>query len=364
MKEEKLYIAWQDPQNRSWWPVGLLTRDEKNVYRFFYTKGALKLHEMEHFEPFGNMHNIYVVYKSEDMFPLFSNRLLSPFRPEYNMYLKWLDIEESEDKSLAMLAVTEGMRGTDTLEVFKCPEPNKEGKFEVQFFVHGLRYLPKHCMDRVNELDIGDRLFIMLDVQNEFDYWALALRTEDPLTVVGYCPRYLTKDFYTILEKCEPSDISVHVEQVNRDAPLQLRLLCKIVAPWPKGFKACSGELYEPINVSKGKEVIEEMAKNQYRFGRSQETRVARSLRGKGATVKLSPGSRGAADVSAKFPSGRTWKIQVKATRGSSPASPARRDLGRLKQSASRSGATPVVAKVTPKSISYKSARSGKKLNP
>jgi len=364
MEEEQLYLAWQDPDDRRWWPVGLLTRDEKNIYSFFYTKGALRLYEMGRFEPFGNMRDLYSVYKSAELFPLFNNRLLSHFRPEYNMYLKWLDIEESEDKSLAMLALTEGIRGTDKLEVFKCPKPNKEEEFEVKFFVHGLRYIPKNCLDRVNELDIGDRLFIMLDVQNEFDYWALALRTEDPLTVVGYCPRYLTKDFYTLLENCKPSDISVHIEQVNRDAPLQLRLLCKIVAPWPKGFKACSGELYEPISILQGKEVKKEMAGNQYKFGRSKEHKVARSLRGKGATAKLSPGSRGAADVSAKFPSGKTWKIQVKATRGSYPASPTPRDLGRLKQSASRSGATPVVAKVTPKSISYKSARSGKKLKP
>jgi len=100
------------------------------------------------------------------------------------------------------------------------------------------------------------------------------------------------------------------------------------------------------------------------RYGSRQEQKVARQLRGHGATVKVSPGSRGAADLKARFPSGRSWNVQVKSSRSGTTASPSAKDLGRLKISASRSSATPVVAKVTPKGTSYRSARSGRKLNP
>ncbi len=103
---------------------------------------------------------------------------------------------------------------------------------------------------------------------------------------------------------------------------------------------------------------------NQYGYGRKKELKVAKSLRGKGASVKVSPGSRGAADLKASFSPTRKWNVQVKASRGSSPASPSKRDLGRLKQGASRSGATPVVAKVTPKRTFYTSAHTGKRLKP
>ncbi len=103
---------------------------------------------------------------------------------------------------------------------------------------------------------------------------------------------------------------------------------------------------------------------NQYGYGRKKELKVAKSLRGKGASVKVSPGSRGAADLKASFSPTRKWNIQVKASRGPSPASPSRRDSGRLKQGASRSGATPVVAKVTPKGTTYRSARTGRTLKP
>jgi len=103
---------------------------------------------------------------------------------------------------------------------------------------------------------------------------------------------------------------------------------------------------------------------NQYGYGRRKENQVARSLRGKGASVKVSPGSRGAADLRVSFSPTRKWNVQVKSSRGSSPASPSSREMGRLKISASRRGATPVVAKVTSKGTTYTSARSGRKLRP
>lgn len=106
------------------------------------------------------------------------------------------------------------------------------------------------------------------------------------------------------------------------------------------------------------------MAKDQYNYGRGKEKEVAKSLRGKGAKVELSEGSKGAADLVAKFPSGTKWEVQVKATRSGSAASPSAKEQGRLKQVATRSSATPVVAKVSPKGIEYESARSGRKLTP
>ena len=99
-------------------------------------------------------------------------------------------------------------------------------------------------------------------------------------------------------------------------------------------------------------------------YGQRQELKVVRQLRGHGAKVTMSLGSRGPADVKARFPSGKSWNIQVKSSRTGIPASPSTKELGRLKISASRSGATPVLAKVTPKGISYQSARSGRKLSP
>jgi hypothetical protein len=84
----------------------------------------------------------------------------------------------------------------------------------------------------------------MPDPQNPQDRFAMALRTEDPATIVGYCPRYISRDFLTILED-HPSLVEVQVKRVNTDAPIQLRLLCTFAAEWPENFKPCSSEDYD-----------------------------------------------------------------------------------------------------------------------
>lgn len=106
------------------------------------------------------------------------------------------------------------------------------------------------------------------------------------------------------------------------------------------------------------------MAKDPYSYGREQEERIVHSLKVKGAKVTLSPGSRGAADLTAEFSTGTKWRIQSKASEKGTPASLSSKDLGRLKQSSTKCGATPVIAKVTPEGIEYFSARSGRRLKP
>lgn len=106
------------------------------------------------------------------------------------------------------------------------------------------------------------------------------------------------------------------------------------------------------------------MPKSPYEKGRDEEIKLARSLRGKGATVKVSKGSKGAADLRVEFSTGTKWDVQVKFSRKGTPVSPSRKDAGRLKQGATKTGATPVVAKITRQGIQYISARSGRKLTP
>ncbi len=99
-----------------------------------------------------------------------------------------------------------------------------------------------------------------------------------------------------------------------------------------------------------------------YKYGKRKEQKVAKRLRSRGASVKCSPASRGCADLTVKFPTGTKWRVQVKSSRRGEPASPSRKDLGRLKQSSTRRGATPIVAKVSPRGIKYTSARTGLRL--
>src|SRR5262249_37475981 len=125
-----LYVAWRNPENRSWFPVGRLSYDG-SVYRFVYTKGVL---QSPRFVRFGQMEDLSVVYESRELFPLFANRLLSKKRPEYQDFLQWLSVPAGQDDPLTLLARTGGIRATDTLVVFPCPERQNDNTYRVQFF--------------------------------------------------------------------------------------------------------------------------------------------------------------------------------------------------------------------------------------
>jgi len=238
-----LYLAWQDPKGRSWFPVGQLSFNGQQ-YRFVYTEGAK---EAPNFRTFGMMTELDTVYESTELFPLFANRLLAEKRPEYKDFLTWLNIKENEADPISLLARSEGRRETDSLTLFACPERDGEGNLKIHFFSHGIRYLEDQVVNQINNLKQGERLCLMPDIQNESDQFAIALRTDVPATIVGYCPRFLAKTFRGILEKSRLNAIDVSVERVNKDAPIQLRLLCKLSAPWPKDFEPCSDKSYQPL---------------------------------------------------------------------------------------------------------------------
>jgi hypothetical protein len=195
------------------------------------------------------------------------------------------------------------------------------------------------------------------DVQNKYDSAAIILRTDDPLELVGYSPRYLSPDFRYLLENNNPLEVQVSVERVNQDAPLNLRLLCKMIAPWPDGFQPCSEKPFQPlaqypdqiaqpeayshrpavypVPASRGDAGLlaseksngladrlpagqvpggTEKPLNNHQFGAGKKQNAAHQLKDHGATNKVTPAGRNAAGLKVKFPSGKSWKVQVKST--------------------------------------------------
>lgn len=241
---KSLFVAWQDPQSRQWAPVGRLSRDDGR-FHFVYTHGAK---ELPNFTPFGRMTDLSAEYVSEKLFPLFANRILAKSRPEYDQYLGWLGMERSTYDALDELARTGGLRATDSLELFPCPQPTKDHSYEVLFFAHGLRHLHAENPKRASELKPGERLYVMPDIQNEYDEKALLLRTDDPITLVGYAPRYFSGEFSELLSSVDVKRAKVTVEKINHDAPLQYRVLCRIIAPWPANFQPCQSGSFKALS--------------------------------------------------------------------------------------------------------------------
>jgi len=240
-----LYVAWRPsmPDQTGWRPVGRLEHDG-DLYRFWYTEGARK----PGFRPFAQMEHLDQIYESVELFPLFANRLLSESRPEYEAFMRWSGFDsDTPPDPIIVLGVTEGIRQTDAVEVFPCPVPDADGCYLNKFFLHGIRWLPEAAVERTWKLYEGERIKLMLDLQNEHDPQAVAVRTETERMQIGYVPRYLAHDVWQLVQQCDINFIELQVARLNRDAPLQNRVLCRMHACWPDGFRPCSGEDFAPI---------------------------------------------------------------------------------------------------------------------
>jgi hypothetical protein len=237
-----VFVTWQDPESRRWYPVGRLTKTA-DEYQFCYTRGA---QQAPNFVPFGRMTNLHAQYRSKELFPLFLNRLLRPSRPEFESFVRWLGFDAETPDPIALLARSGGERVTDTLQLYPCPERTNDNYYETSFFVHGLRHMDKHASTAASTLPAGTKLFPMWDKFNSADPEAIALRTAAPALMIGYVPRYLTRDV-TELASISPKSFSITVDRLNEDAPAQFRLLCKFRAEWPHGFSPCSAEAFLPL---------------------------------------------------------------------------------------------------------------------
>ncbi|WP_295435495.1 HIRAN domain-containing protein [uncultured Thiodictyon sp.] len=91
------------------------------------------------------------------------------------------------------------------------------------------------------------RDFLTKDFQNPSDPSALLVRTGEPLSIVGYCPRFYSAEFSKLIDLVGGDRVVVAVSAVNLDAPLQFRLRCRLTAPWPAGFTACSQDAFQPL---------------------------------------------------------------------------------------------------------------------
>ncbi|MBD2314879.1 HIRAN domain-containing protein [Desertifilum sp. FACHB-1129] len=236
-----LFLAWQHPDSRAWFPIGRLTYDGE-LYRFGYIQGVLTAQKRANFQPLWSFPRLDEVYESPHLFSLFANRLLRQSRPDYPDFVQWLNIAQHEDDPIALLARSGGKRATDTLEVFPLPQPDPQGHYHIHFFAHGLSHLPPETQNRIHQLQPQEQLSIIHESQNPYDSNALLLCTSDRYQV-GYFPRYYAKDLVNLRD-----DLTVLVERVNPSpTPLQFRLLCNLTACWPENFQPFSDGDYQPL---------------------------------------------------------------------------------------------------------------------
>lgn len=257
-----LYLAWQDKRlrnqqeagSRAWFPIGRLDIEEEGGFnRFAYLHGALMAQEKAGFQPLDAFPNLYEVYESGYLFPLFQNRLMSPKREDYAEYLQRLDLSPGTTDPFEILAVSGGGRQTDNLDVFPKIQTRRDGSFSCRFFLHGWRHVNIPSQARLHTLRPDEPLQVSVELNNPATGAAIQLQTVDDYFVLGWAPRYLIHDALQAIAG-GPNTLSAHVVRCNLPpAPRNQRVLVELSGRFQSGYEPMSGQefsLLHPVTLS------------------------------------------------------------------------------------------------------------------
>lgn len=245
--EQLVFLAWQDPVSRAWFPIGRLSVEHGGHYRFVYTQGFADVVAKGGLRPLIGFSDPTQVYESTELFPLFKNRIMSRGREEYATYLERLNLDEAS-APLELLARSAGRRSTDSFEIFPYPlvYPTADApRYHLEFFVHGLRHRTPEAIARAESLRPDDALTLFFDDDNPKDEHAVGLKSDDGC-LLGFVPRYFGADL--ALLRAAGVRPEVEVVQVNLPpAPIQHRLLARLDAPWTPDAPPLSDRQYQPL---------------------------------------------------------------------------------------------------------------------
>jgi len=192
------------------------------------------------------MDDIYVEYRSRELFPFLQNRVFNRSRADFERYRRWIGLAESDvNDPLVELAASGGPRATDPFQLYRVPEPD-DGRYIMPFFVHGVSHTAGFA-EPIRRIEDGERLFLQLDIQNPHDDEAISLRTSDPKLLLGHVLRILTTDFKRLVELNGADAVGVYLSAVNNDGPTSVRYRCYLETHWPTNFRPFQDPEFETI---------------------------------------------------------------------------------------------------------------------
>jgi hypothetical protein len=250
-----LFLAWQAAQQphggqptRAWYPIGRLeAATDRRTYRFTYTQGARRAQQEAGFAPLIAFPDLDRIYEDDELFPLFQNRLLSSRRSDYPAFIERLALKPSDADPIEVLALSEGVRQTDHLQVFPRLQIGQDGLFHSRFFLHGWRHASVQAQDRVQRLKEGESLRVAIEINNPVSSTAVQLQSVDDQMVLGWAPRYLVDD---LVRACTgaPQSITARVFKLNpAPAPYQQRVLVELQGHFVEAYEPMNGPDFQPV---------------------------------------------------------------------------------------------------------------------
>ena len=213
-------------------------------YEFSYIETA-RVAVQAGFLPYLGLPELRQVYRSSDLFPLFSTRVFSPKRPEFKDYIQALGLTLKTATPLNFLGRTCGRKVTDRVEMFPLPmRDSTTGLYISYSLLCGIPDQSSAVEDPISRLQPGERLFLQQRAQSVVDEDSIAVRTKDN-TLIGHFPHYLLDYGRSLNGKTAMAH--AYVEQINPvTAPTQQRLLCRLEMSWPHGLPLFH-KSYQPL---------------------------------------------------------------------------------------------------------------------
>lgn len=216
---KRLLVTRQDPATRRFSRVGELSVTPHLGYRFVYDIGATRaLPGLPMAQ--GRTH------ESADLWPIFSERVMHPERPDYSESLDQLGLS-IEAVPFEVLAVSGGRRTGDAYELTPIPEV---GPVELPFLVHGVRHLSESEIEAIDLLRAGQQLQLCEEPDNPVNKRALLVTSDG--SRLGYVPDALVEYVHAI----RALDHDLRVRRVNpASAGFHMRLLVVLSGTYAGG---------------------------------------------------------------------------------------------------------------------------------
>jgi hypothetical protein len=204
----------------------------------------MRAHDETGLEPLYDFPDFNQNYESSELFPLFKNRVLAPGRPDFQEYLKLLNLPEYADP-VEILSVDGGYRATDSFEVFPKIVRREDGTFLCRFFLHGWKYTNEQAQRTVESLHAGDTLHVAIELTNPAARAPVQIQTEDR-HVIGWAPNYLVTDLLRAIAETPLAYVAKVVRVNPAPAPSKQRLLLEFSGRLPNYEPMTEGE-FEPL---------------------------------------------------------------------------------------------------------------------
>jgi hypothetical protein len=216
----RLAVAWQHPDSRLIEPVGLLTCHEDG-YQFGYLARAT---DVPGFQAFIGFPDLQRTYRSERLFPLFSQRIMRSSRADFARYVGMLGLDGAA-QPWELLARSMGERQGDAIRLYAEPFVAPDGATDTSFFVSGVRYRlmeDPRVAGVLARLTPGNQLQLAAQPDNPQNPLALHV-TETAGLPLGWVPNVLLQHVRSV------RDPAVLVQQVGDDETVPAyRLLVRL----------------------------------------------------------------------------------------------------------------------------------------